>query len=655
MVELLYVWVNHHKNLHQQGFHFSNQINFDFNLNQLEIQVNPNALYIPAFWGKSINNITLITGENGAGKSTIIHFVKELFTASLFKKSDEVIVALRVDSEIQIHCYKEMCANLRITGLLGNRCSLYSFNEMVMGDVIRYNIPLALQELTPPNKIPSVIYYNQTLTQEEPIYSEIPVNTQLDISSKALLQTDIFDSFREEDGDIHESVYVTEKIPSFVFSIHQQNEIRRQLAYICFEQQQEDSFGLDFTPKFLTISPRFYHAVEAFSLDRKGEVREFSLPKLDYLATPDEYPDTLQYFGKENTTHQEALRNGIFTSLFLSCFHYATFRKNIDTYTEEHILKQLNLFIDTDFGVQQEAELLKLFQQENILNESLIEEIYTIIIGLTANVSSIDNTGRFDVEIGPDTQPYFDQLFDLIKKYEVFRIFDFGWQNISSGENAMLNLFARFYDLQKNPLLTENLIIFIENAENDFHPQWQKKYVYYLVNFLPKIFSKQKLQIILSSHSPFVVSDFPSDSIIFMKRDAQGNGLVIDSRQNFSPTLAAPSHLLLLQAFGLDNSLIGEFASKKINDLIQYLNNDTIIEMDIRTAQKYIDLIGEPLLKKQLQKLLDSKKTGEMWDKVDKVYEVQRKMILPKQEIEVLKKRIEELETKASYDSDSKK
>lgn len=643
MIELLYVWVNNHKNIQQQGFHFSNQFTFNFNLTQLELQVNPNPLYIPSFWGDSINNITLITGENGVGKSNVIQFVKELFTSSLFKKSDEILVCIRVENEIQVHCYEQLSALLRLTGVYGNKCSIYPFNEEVSGELIRYNIPIALQDAVSSKKIPSVIYYSPNLEHGSPILSGIPLNSELDVSSSLLLHTDITDSFREEDDDIHEGTYVTESIPSLVLSIHKQNEIKRQLAFICFQQEQKDSFNLDFIPSSLTISPRFYHTVEAFSLDRVGEVREFSLPKLDYLATPEQYPDTLKYFGEESIQKKDALRNGVFTSLFLSCFHFATFKKNIDTYAEEHILKHLNLYLDNQFSVQQEAEILKLFKQQGILNDDLIEEVYTIITGLTSNVIAIQDNGNFDIEISPDTRPYIERLFTLLQKNEIFRVFDFEWRNISSGENAMLNLFARFYTLQENPNLTDNLIIFIENAETGFHPQWQKKYVSYLVNFLPKIFPQQKLQIILTSHSPFVVSDFPNDNIIFMKKDSDNYGIVTESHNNNISTFGAPPHLLMLQAFGLNDSLCGDFASQKINELIQYLNNENLT-MDIRIAQQYVNLVGEPLLKKQLQKLLDSKKTSEMWDKVDKVYEVQRKMIPPKQEIANLKKRLEELE-----------
>lgn len=646
MIEILYVWINDYKNIQLQGFHFSNRYTFTFNLSQLDLRIERNPLFIKNFWGNSINNITLLTGENGAGKSNVIHFVKELFSSSLFKKSDEIIVALKVGDEIQIHCYEGISLNLKTSGSLGKECSIHPFSEKVMDEPLRFNIPMALHEVIPEEEIPSIIYFNPNLTEGDRKSDDIALNSQFDISSNLLLQTDIQDGIREEESEIHENLYVTESIPSIVFSSHRQNELKRQLAFICFQQEQENIFEFDFIPKALTIEPRFYQTIEAFGLDKPVDTREFSLPSLDYISSPEQHPDTLKYFSSNgNTNKTDSLRNGIFASLFLSCFHYATFKKNVDSNTEELLLKHLNLFIDTSFNVQHEGELLRLFRQTNVLDEDSIEEIYHIVTGLTAHIEGVQNVGNFDIEITLDTIPYLERLFKLFQAHEVFKIFDFKWRNISSGENAMLNLYSRFYALQKETLLHKNLIIFIEDAEQGFHPLWQKKFISYLIKFLPQIFPKKNLQLIVSSYSPFVISDFSSDNIIFMKRSHDGKGLISTPHNNQTPTLGAPPHLLMLRAFGLENSLCGDFATQKINELIKYLNNESV-EMDIRTAQQYINLIGEPILKKQLQKLLDSKRTGEMWDKVDKVYEVQRKMISPKQEIELLKKKLEELEHK---------
>ena len=58
-----------------QIFNFSDEykVNFDFETNELRIDKNPD--YIENFYGRSVNNISLISGINGRGKSSILNML----------------------------------------------------------------------------------------------------------------------------------------------------------------------------------------------------------------------------------------------------------------------------------------------------------------------------------------------------------------------------------------------------------------------------------------------------------------------------------------------------------------------------------------------------------------------------------------------------
>lgn len=70
---------------------------------------------------------------------------------------------------------------------------------------------------------------------------------------------------------------------------------------------------------------------------------------------------------------------------------------------------------------------------------------------------------------------------------------------------------------------------------------------------------------------------------------------------------------------------MGEFAKTKINDVYKYLVNNNIKKDLLKMRVKYIiDLIGEPILKKQLQVFYDEKFEV---DEIDKQIESMKKLL----------------------------
>lgn len=179
---------------------------------------------------------------------------------------------------------------------------------------------------------------------------------------------------------------------------------------------------------------------------------------------------------------------------------------------------------------------------------------------------------------------------------------------ISSGEQSMLTFFSRFHGL-KNSMegkLGEHLIIMIDEGTESFHPEWQRRFLKLVLDYLPKLFGpSKKLQFILTTNSPFLLSDIPKDNIIFL-----GNK---DQQQAIGQTFGANIHSLLSQAMFLDSTM-GAFAEAKIQDVIYFLLSDkkSPPTMDRATAQQHIHLIGEPLIRNELQRMLDSKRLEEI-------------------------------------------
>ncbi len=432
-------------------------------------------------------------------------------------------------------------------------------------------------------------------------------------------------------------MYLTDSLPQLVFNWHQQKEMQRQLHLICYLQEHKHDLPLSFVPKTVSLFPHLEFAVEAFSLDRPEDDREFTLPKLEFAHTEESFGDILAYFGNHRHNNKDKLRNAIVATFFMSSFHYALFHKNIDSVNEEKLVYQIERFIDTNFGIGEEAQVLRSLRELDILTETSINDFYEIVQAILENASQIHENGQVDFPITPDTQPFLNRFLQLIESDEVFRFFHFKWHGTSSGEQAMLTLFARFYAVSKNPALADSVLILIDSAEVAFHPEWQQKYMLYLVNTLPIIFPQKVIQLVIASHSPFVLADFPHYAVRVLERSTEGITVI---KQPQKATWAAPVHQLFIQE---KQPLQPALAQHKLNDLIRYLQEGTIA-MPLSTAQKYVQLLGDALLRKQLQQLLDSKKTDDMWAKVERVYHAQQKLLTPKQEISLLKQRLVDLE-----------
>ena len=70
----------------------------------------------------------------------------------------------------------------------------------------------------------------------------------------------------------------------------------------------------------------------------------------------------------------------------------------------------------------------------------------------------------------------------------------------------------------------------------------------------------------------------------------------------------------------MEDGLMGEFAKSKIDDVINYLHDrESTIKSDDE-AQKLIHIIGEPIVKNQLQRMLDSRRLKKV-DRIDAIEE----------------------------------
>lgn len=101
----------------------------------------------------------------------------------------------------------------------------------------------------------------------------------------------------------------------------------------------------------------------------------------------------------------------------------------------------------------------------------------------------------------------------LTKKYGEISQFHQG-----AGEDTILDVFRLLQEIPEQSLLV------IDEVENSLHPQAQRRFIRHLI----KCARKKKLQIILSTHSPFVLEELPPISRIMLQQLADQKNIVYD-------------------------------------------------------------------------------------------------------------------------------
>ena len=222
---------------------------------------------------------------------------------------------------------------------------------------------------------------------------------------------------------------------------------------------------------------------------------------------------------------------------------------------------------------------------------SLINKIESFIgTGLTTNIIELQLTkeelNTFANFIGEGT------IEVSIKDNKNIEIFD-----LSQGERkSFVDSLILFDFINSN----ENCLILLDEPDLTIHPKWQKRYINDLINSFQNF--HKKIHFVITSHSQFLLSDLPKENIVFLENAKQVNPF--ENKQTFGANI----HTLLSHGFFMKDGLMGEFAKGKINDVHDFLTNlNTQSELTQSKAQSIINLIGEPILKKELQNLYDEK------------------------------------------------
>ena len=197
---------------------------------------------------------------------------------------------------------------------------------------------------------------------------------------------------------------------------------------------------------------------------------------------------------------------------------------------------------------------------------------------------------------------------------------DRGYNDLSQGERKLFTELLMIFDALKQKE-EKSFFLALDEPDLTLHPQWQKRYIKELINLLSN-FSDIKFHIIITSHSPFILSDIPKDNVIFLEKGKQVYPFE-DNQQTFGANI----HTLLSHGFFMKDGLMGEFAKNKISKILNFLNDkNKFIDIPINQIKPIIKIIGEDFLREKLLRMYDEKFPISKEEKIKQLEEELKKL-----------------------------
>lgn len=590
---------------------------------------------VPGFWGNDrIYNISALVGDNGSGKSMLIHEIIRCLMTSFhkrltFEKLEEpqypfVFITENVDGE------------------------LYLVNFHIVPDVSGFpkewkRISLPIDQnggrsivfnwgLDPPKprreygvfRQTKMIYFSNAITMADKAQSDYWNYYDVTYSNGYSVNS-------QYTSPMYDCSLITDMSEALKISKSGENTIDKHLStYFNFRSYQEARYVFDRTqrkillemrdtynlpvplPKLLKLSinnpplmnaiPNFKSSTERNSIFFKYYNNNFFSSNAQRLAAALSINCVLAYCTSENkqffedvwskfTIANESMQNNTFFSNLLICCNDTSQR------------------IKSDYFEMCLSYITFLWSHVSVIDRYF--KFYSIDLCGINDISVEIPLGDI---IDPPLEEFMIQFVNLtraVSKYQYFVIYNWG---LSSGESNLLHMFTKLryalsgtiFDKTKNhqdnakqageniqkikreeKLLTttdnqtmhdcDSVILFIDEADLTYHPEWQRQFISIITHFLPKIYTDpyyngsgsgcKEIQIILSTHSPLILGDFPSASVSYLWKNINGTNQIDNNRQPI--TFGENLYTILKDSFYLRNGAVGEFARRKINQVIK--------------------------------------------------------------------------------------
>ncbi|WP_338813298.1 AAA family ATPase [Bernardetia sp. Wsw4-3y2] len=544
-MELLYLWIEKYKNIEKQGFNFSPQYHFEYDEDTKELSVDKKGnedFYKDFFKLKETSD----TGSDGSEQLGEITNVTAIIGENGTGKSS-ILQAIFTMSDN--HFYNKAIIRYKISEQL----KIASVDKRSMDSISSSNTTHEYFSKT------HVLFYSSQVS-----ISSLPQNNYssvYNLSSEKIIQALLY---KNERGNANG------------------RDLWAKILFLTAFSDNKIFLDKRRIPKYLRLKITYNGKNTITWKDRDDFVNKIK----DTLSN--DYKEAISKIGEteqvqESTNTEDDIEND---NIFYRYLNVHSQNKHSIDKLKEYIDKKISEFENFIKGLDNDD-----FEFNQGYNDALFLKF--------KNIENEDNA-IFDLYAFKIIDVKFAVLPNSLEEFY-----------FSSGESACITLFSRLYDLNKNikilndkAITKSDILLLIDEGEAGLHPQWQKKYLNTLLDILPKIFLNKNIQLILTSHSPFLASDLPKENIIFLKKGDDGKCEVADL-VNQQRTFGQNIFELFADSFFVQDGLIGKFADNKIKAIATKLSElklkvekeEAITSKELNQLIDEIDMIGDDFIR----------------------------------------------------------
>ena len=643
-MELIYLYIRKYEEIFENvEFNFSSNYVATMKGNQLIVEKNEKS--IKNYYGDNVNNVVMFLGKNGMGKSTLLDILgmnrHDRIEDMHYRKTTERY--LENSYFLLYHLYENYFAFefvddtfLRGESKISNieireRDSRDPVYKLPMGDIFilegeifKYSDNIILQWLNKNDIKRKLEYayitadkYNYRVSNkyrefhedylfERKYYSEgrsyehlykylnylKDINNELLQDKKIIIENNIKVDNHLMDLDKNRGEYLYEKKKELDTLLHVKDDIRIKLfPKLDNEKEKIDSRS----PKEMFIDTFCAEAIEFYFLEQFVGWSENEKKTID-LEKPDISLGDIKFLDES-------------APLMDFNVEYAHLKYKIEKNKDSDgnvNLKSVLKYVLSRVETAASATI-------DILDKKAVTEMLELLEKLPAEYFM----GKKSICVNCETGEIDEKIVEFFKKYDfyykvrnnetgsncIYQILNIKLPKMSEGQRVFLDMIAKtisaIYEIEPG----DSLVLLIDEPDRALHPEMARNFLAVLLENVNEC-KDRNIQIILSSHSPFIVTDILPEGVYSIGIE-NGKRKIINNENTYATNI----YYLLMDSFMLENTF-GEYSYRQITNIIQMLNSTE--EMDkkkLKWIKNVIDRIGEPTVRRKMIKLYEKKDT----------------------------------------------
>ncbi|SHO58729.1 AAA family ATPase [Vibrio quintilis] len=565
-MQICYIWTDKFKSLRDYSLNLSNDHEFNYCSRTRELNKNDKISFPKDFFGEKISSLSVLLGINGAGKTTALELICRCISEHYYFKQKYILV------------YK-----------VNNK--FYLSTNLTTEFYVSF-------DFTPDNN-------NEQLTRTNPIFfSNVFDNNHIEFNKSVIdLSTNRKSSPKYRYSNLFQHKYNEWKTPE-----DRKGDLEKE---ICFLNSVESKTIIDTIPNRIRydIFRQSNSYLKKF-VQRRSRINtrenNHEIDKINFLS---DYLRQLFISERRLTSIRENHASSISMLILQQLLIGLAFNHEDGDETCDIIL---NAIRDESIGT---VGILTLISKTSSINLGAhsFQEIFDYILlrlddflrELNLEVDNSINNGKYSLalDFNEKNSWHHEKICNIFES--IFEL-NVSWHGISSGQKAYINMFSSIWNCIENKRFDRDsghAIICIDEGDLYLHPQWQVEFIEKLIQSLPTI-SNTKVQIILTTHSPLLVSDIPKQCITLLNSNT--NKEAPSDAGTRLQSFGANLYDIYDLSFGLNGLRSGNLSTKYIDNITSILDKEKINKSDLNKLREALVIIDDEIITHHIKKKVDA-------------------------------------------------